>query len=476
MVFFCYNKRIYSYTNTHVMYLEFLRLRLYPAAVVMTSMVGSLVSPVYAAEKPFVQEFVVTAYYSPLPGQSAYFRGDYEEEIEFNGKGIAGADGTPVYAGMLAGPPTYDFGTVVDLPGLGVGTVHDRGGRIVEWGDDLHRIDIWMGSGEEGLARALAWGARRIKGTVYPVGSQAPGERMDLSIVPVDLSLLASLPKPDTSTMLLAAQSGDKSSGARKLQEILRDQGYFDEEPNGFFGPATQAALKKFQQENAISGDGTAVDTMTVAALLSSEQLTDKNLPALNIGLAEGGNGTDVKQAQKLLRYLGYYRGRTDGEFDHDMRQAVVSFQMDRGVIEHRTDEGAGRIGPVTKAAVLKAWKGKVVAAKAKTLAVKMTVAAKVKDEGIPGKQLSKGSKGKDVKTLQAFLSDRGYLKASDITGTFGPRTEKALIAYQVDRKIIATAKAKGAGVFGPATKTFVHSEALDVAWKSVRADGIKAL
>lgn len=457
------------------MYMEFLKLRLYPAAVVMTSMVGSLVSPVYAAEKPYVQEFVVTAYYSPLPGQSAYFRGDYDEEIEFNGKGIAGADGTPVYAGMLAGPPTYDFGTVVDLPGLGIGTVHDRGGRIIEWGEDIHRIDIWMGSGEEGLARALAWGARRIKGTVYPAGSEAPAEHMDLSVIPVDLSLLASLPKPDASSILLAAESGDKSPGARKLQDMLKELGYFDEQPNGFFGPATQAALKKFQEDNAISGDGTAVDMTTVAALLSAVQLTDKNLPGLNIGLAEGGTGNDVKQAQKLLRYLGYYRGRTDGEFDHDVRQAVVSFQMDRGVIEHRTDEGAGRIGPVTKAAVLKAWKSKVVAAKAKTLAVKMTVAAKVKNDVIPAKQLSKGNKGKDVKTLQAFLSERGYLKATDVTGTFGPRTEKALITYQVDRKIIASAKAKGAGVFGPATKTFVNSEALDVAWKSVRADGIKA-
>jgi hypothetical protein len=32
--------------------------------------------------------FVVTAYYSPLPNQSAYIMGSYEAEIRMNGEGI----------------------------------------------------------------------------------------------------------------------------------------------------------------------------------------------------------------------------------------------------------------------------------------------------------------------------------------------------------------------------------------------------
>ena len=56
------------------------------------------------------------------------------------GMPLKGADGTAVYPGMLAGPPSYEFGTVVALDGLGVGTVHDRGSRIVEWNADLHRL------------------------------------------------------------------------------------------------------------------------------------------------------------------------------------------------------------------------------------------------------------------------------------------------------------------------------------------------
>ena len=47
-------------------YIECARLRIYPATVILTSLIGTLISPVYAADKPHEQEFVVTAYYSPL--------------------------------------------------------------------------------------------------------------------------------------------------------------------------------------------------------------------------------------------------------------------------------------------------------------------------------------------------------------------------------------------------------------------------
>lgn len=69
----------------------------------------------YADEQKY---FIVTAYYSPIPGQDFYLRGDYNSEIALNGNGISGASGKPVFAGMLAAPKTYSFGTRIDLEGL----------------------------------------------------------------------------------------------------------------------------------------------------------------------------------------------------------------------------------------------------------------------------------------------------------------------------------------------------------------------
>ncbi len=115
--------------------------------------------------------FLVTAYYSPLPDQSFYVKGSYEADIKLNGRGTNGADGTPVYTGMLAAPSSYPFGTKVKIPGLGVGEVHDRGGAIVTR-EGYDRIDVWMGEGDEGLSRALNWGSRLVEGEIYSDSSE----------------------------------------------------------------------------------------------------------------------------------------------------------------------------------------------------------------------------------------------------------------------------------------------------------------
>ena len=74
--------------------------------------------------------FTLTGYYSPLPNQDFYITGDYESEKRLNGQGIQGADGTPVFPGMIAAPKTYRFGTKICLPNFGCGAIHDRGGAI----------------------------------------------------------------------------------------------------------------------------------------------------------------------------------------------------------------------------------------------------------------------------------------------------------------------------------------------------------
>ena len=84
----------------------------------------------YAATE--TRDFVVTAYYSPMPNQSFYLRGNYEAEKRLNGNGTHGASGKPVFTGMLAAPSSYSFGTRIEFDGLGVGIVEDRGGAIVE--------------------------------------------------------------------------------------------------------------------------------------------------------------------------------------------------------------------------------------------------------------------------------------------------------------------------------------------------------
>lgn len=119
------------------------------ASYILILFSATMISPSgtsFAAETE--KTFIVTAYYSPLPGQSFYLKGNYSAEKRLNGNGTNGASGMPVFIGMIAAPKSYDFGTQIFFPGLGVGVVQDRGGAIVEAFERGHasdRIDIWMG-------------------------------------------------------------------------------------------------------------------------------------------------------------------------------------------------------------------------------------------------------------------------------------------------------------------------------------------
>jgi hypothetical protein len=72
------------------------------------------------------QLYRISGYYSPKPVQDIYTRDTYEAEIRLNGRGTHGASGAPVFNGMVAAPKNYAFGTVIVIPGLGIGQVKDR--------------------------------------------------------------------------------------------------------------------------------------------------------------------------------------------------------------------------------------------------------------------------------------------------------------------------------------------------------------
>ncbi|HIQ56584.1 TPA: 3D domain-containing protein [Candidatus Gracilibacteria bacterium] len=111
------------------------------------------------------QTFQISAYYSPVPNQNAYVSGSYAADLRMNGNGTHGADGTAVYVGMISAPSKYSYGTKIFIPGLGIGTVHDRGGAIYS-AKGYDRLDIWMGYGDAGRKRALQWGRQMVEGEI----------------------------------------------------------------------------------------------------------------------------------------------------------------------------------------------------------------------------------------------------------------------------------------------------------------------
>lgn len=195
--------------------------------------------------------FIVTAYYSPLPDQASYFRGSYEADIRLNGSGTHGASGRAVYTGMLAAPKNYSFGTTIYLEGIGTGVVDDRGGAIVEAGKRGHqydRLDIWMGHGDEGLSRALAWGRRVVPGRVVSTSRRL---ETAISLPKVLASSKKSLTWHDFFTAPITAASSVETR--RFLRQVLSDLGYDGCSPEkSDFDSAVRACIGRFQIEKKL--------------------------------------------------------------------------------------------------------------------------------------------------------------------------------------------------------------------------------
>ncbi|MGV3487485.1 MAG: peptidoglycan-binding protein [Tuberibacillus sp.] len=128
---------------------------------------------------------------------------------------------------------------------------------------------------------------------------------------------------------------GKHDEHVKNLQEVLKREGYYKlSKPTGYFGPATEKAVKQFQSDQNIKADG-VVGPVTKAHLSAFVQYEGETLKL-------GDRGDGVTDVQDHLKSLGYYSGNLDGIFGQLTRLAVLKFQK---VNELRID---GMVGPET--------------------------------------------------------------------------------------------------------------------------------
>ncbi len=460
-----------------------------------------------------VRNMLITGYYSPLPNQTFYVRGSYEADIRLNGRGTNGADGTEVYSGMLAAPRTYPFGTRVKIPGLGVGEVHDRGGAIIA-GKSYDRIDIWMGHGEEGLARALNWGARIVECEVYWSAHQVePG----LSFGWVNNKLPASV---ETRLRNKTVQNPEVFSkpvvqsdtvGIKELQEALIMFGYYHGAIDGKYDEKTRTAVLTFQLAEGVIADNTdggagifgpktratlkrILEDYNFELMKELERL-EGNREMLISNLGKKSSGEDVVSLQRMLWELGYYNGALDGNYDEKTISAVYDFQIDFDVVDSEWDSGAGYYGKMTHSALSSAVDRKMAIVKMYPREMQTWVPAKrelpkiaslqppkvatarqelhfspslmnklfVQESNVAETEkiaanLDLNDRNGEVVKLQNILIKNGYLTAGLNTGYFGNQTEKAVLKYQIEKGIVNSGTDLGAGRVGPKTRATLNS------------------
>lgn len=111
---------------------------------------------------------------------------------------------------------------------------------------------------------------------------------------------------------------GDRGEPVRVLQEQLIKAGYLQGEPNAYFGPNTADAVRRFQEDNYLTGSGIAGST-TRSKLYS----------LVNTGPKSDFN---VLEIQRRLRDQGFYKGSLNGVMGNETKQAIKQAQKFYGI------------------------------------------------------------------------------------------------------------------------------------------------
>ena len=110
----------------------------------------------------------------------------------------------------------------------------------------------------------------------------------------------------------------DSSKQTIKLiQKRLQELGFYSGDIDGIFNPATEEAVKEFQEEEGLAADGVVG--------LATEEALDLDLQPLDI---------DVMQLQQRLSELEFYQGTIDGVWNQETITAVKEFQKFEGLAE----------------------------------------------------------------------------------------------------------------------------------------------
>lgn len=100
-------------------------------------------------------------------------------------------------------------------------------------------------------------------------------------------------------------QAGSENSDVYTLQKMLLDGGYLHVNPNGYFGPSTILAVKRFQGDNGISATGIVGESTKDAV---NERLCDTNVSSdtnvTSYGYGYGGGVTYVDKNDPYARVI----------------------------------------------------------------------------------------------------------------------------------------------------------------------------
>jgi peptidoglycan endopeptidase LytF len=202
----------------------------------------------------------------------------------------------------------------------------------------------------------------------------------------------------------------------KKVQEELRDKGYYHGKIDGVLGPNTREALRRYQKEEKLSGDG---------------RLTRETADHLGVKTAKGSTVDDhFEQAGEAIEEHYGEAGKSVGKGSKELGHEVKKGEVTEGAKDF--GKGVGGFGKEVGKGTAKG--AKKVAEGVKDVfdgdADKSKSTEPDADTAKPQSTHPQAQSKDSVAKAQQVLKDKGYYTGS-IDGLTGPGTHSALKRFQ---------------------------------------------
>ena len=233
-------------------------------------------------------------------------------------------------------------------------------------------------------------------------------------------------------------QYGDEGDDVLDLQTRLQELTYYTGSLSGRYREGTREAVRNFQADYGMEETGIA-DQETQRRIFSARYRS----------LRYGSSGEEVKNLQKRLMELGYYKGKISGNYLGGTQKAVRLFQKKigmtaTGAADPLTQEALFAAGAANREEEAEPTRTPVPEGSGFVVDDEETAArngVEMADDHIEfSKELKSGSSGSLVKQLQSRMTELGYY-TGPISGNFARQTLRAVKKIQVQNGLKETGR-----------------------------------